>query len=118
MTMFQDSFPKPITPDFIHRIWSRRNKYGELIRFDTFYCDFCRYLGDIWFRTKHICRALREEIPQTELEFQDKKVSLRRLQASKWICHYYNKVTDLFYKKLHYRCIPESERQRRESEVL
>ena len=65
----------------------------------------------------HLCKALRPEKPKTELEIQQAEEEIqRRLEASKWICPYCKEVTDRFYKKLHYRCLPEEKKRELEKE--
>ena len=49
-------------------------------------------------------------------KFNRQKKVQRRLEASKWICPYCKEVTDRFYKKLHYRCLPEDKKRELENE--
>ena len=81
---------------------------------DTWFCRNCKTRGDKWYLMIHLCKGSLKvkEIPKTELEIQQAEEEIqRRLEASKWTCPYCNEVTDRFYSKFHYRCLPEDVRE-------
>ena len=62
-------------------------------------------------------QSLIQEKPKTQLEIQKGEEEIRlRLEASKWTCPYCKEVTYRFYKKLHYRCLPEEKKRELENE--
>ena len=84
---------------------------------DIWLCENCKTRGDKWYLMIHLCKASRSEKPKTQLEIRQAEEEIqRRLEASKWICPYCNEVTDRFYKKLHYRCLPEDKKRELEKE--
>ena len=55
---------------------------------------------------------IKKEKPKTRLEIQKEEEEIqRRLEASKWTCPYCKEVTDRFFKKFHYRCLPEDKKR-------
>ena len=64
----------------------------------------------------YLCKASVKETPKTQLEIQkEEEERQRRLEASKWTCPYCKEVTDRFYERFHYRCIPNNLRNKREN---
>ena len=94
------------------------NIYRSSPRSDTWLCKNCKTRGDKWFLMIHTCKALiKKEKPKTELDNQQAEEEIqRRLETSKWVCPYCKEVTDRFFKKFHYRCLPEEKKRELEEE--
>ena len=84
---------------------------------DTWLCKNCEERGDKWYLMIHTCKAwIKKEKPKTQLQIQKEEEEIqRRLEASKWTCPYCREVTDRFYERFHYRCIPKNLRNKREN---
>jgi hypothetical protein len=85
---------------------------------DSWLCRNCKLRGDKWYLMIHNCKALiKEKLNFTLSEIQQVEEDIRRrLKASEWTCPYCKQVTDRFFKKFHYRCLPEEKKRELQKE--
>jgi hypothetical protein len=93
------------------------NIYKPNPKGDTWYCRNCKTRGDKWYLMIHLCKASMKETPKTQLEIQNEEEQIRRrLEGGKWTCPYCKEVTDRFFKKFHYKCLPKEKKRELERE--